>query len=174
MGRAALVLVAIERLLLVARRPLIWTLPVRTARAQSLVGHAAADRMSGAQALQDAAVARGFPRRNLKGYGAHAAARLARQGEGAGALRQRAQPAALAVKHFDLTDMAVGIRVELDSGLRRAAGSRAAGRDFDHAGRAADAERGAWRGAVLATRLATNAAVPTATLKVAALPAPPF
>ena len=146
MRRAALVLVAIERLLLVARRPLVWTLPVRTARAQSLDGHAAADRMSGAQALQDAAVARGFARRNLKGHGAHAAARLARQSEGAGALGQRAQPAALAVEHFDLADMAIGIRVELDPGLGRADGSRAAGRDFDHAGRAANAERGAWGG----------------------------
>jgi hypothetical protein len=87
MRRAALVLIAILRLLLMAaRRPLVRARPVRTARPQSLVGHAAADRVGGVQALQDTAVARRFARRNLKGHGAHAAARLARDGEGAGAL----------------------------------------------------------------------------------------
>ena len=178
MRRTALTLIAVLRLLLMAaRRPLIRPRPVRTARPQSLDGHAAADRVGGAQALQDAAVARRFVRRDLKGHGAHAAARLARDGEGAGALGQRAKPAALPVKHLDLTDMAVGIRIELDLGFGRT-GSCTAGRHFDHPGRAANAERRGRRGdlqsPVLATRLATNAAVPTATLKVAALPAPPF
>src|SRR5262245_11074258 len=90
MRRAALALIAILRLLLMAaRRPLVRPRPVRTARSQSLDGHATPDGVSCAQPLQDAAIARRFARRDLKGHGAHAAARLARQSEGAGALGHR-------------------------------------------------------------------------------------
>ena len=124
-----------------ARRPWIWPRPVRTAGPQSFGGHALADRVAGAQALQHATVARHFARRNLKRQGAHAAPRRAADGESAGAPVQRAEAAALAVEDLDLADMAVGIGIELDLGFGGRSGP-AARRHFDHTGRTANAERG--------------------------------
>ena len=145
--RATLPLISVEGLLLAARRPVVWSRPVRTADTQPLDGHAAADCVADTQPLQHAAVARRLARRNLKGHGADAPTGAARNSKGAGAPRQRAEPAALAVKDLDLSDMAVGIRIELDPRFGRTRGPRAAFfRHIDHAGRAADAERRTRRG----------------------------
>src|ERR1700676_5448876 len=131
------IMIAVERLLLASRLPVVGSRPITPARADPLDRHPPADSVGNEQSLQHPAVVRGFRRRDLERHGAKAAAGPARNGESAGALRQRAEPAALAVEDVDLPDMAVAIRIELDLRLA-ASGCRAAWRHVDHASRAAN------------------------------------
>ena len=92
--------------------------------------------------LQHAAVAGRLLRRNLIRHRGEAAAGARAERKGTHALCQRTEPAALAVEHFDLTDVTVGIRVEF-YGRRR---GPAALRHLDNAGGAANPERCLRRG----------------------------
>jgi hypothetical protein len=114
MLRSTWMLITIERLLLASRLPVVWSLAIGPTCAHPLDRHPPADIVRDEQSLQHAAVARHFGRWDLERHGAKAAAGAARNAESAGALRQRAEPTALAVKDLDLPDMAVAIRIELD------------------------------------------------------------
>ncbi|MGB6751272.1 MAG: hypothetical protein WBE71_01510 [Xanthobacteraceae bacterium] len=118
------------------RTLIILPLPVERMDLAALDRDLPADRVRRVEPLQDAAVARRLLRRNLIEHGHDAAVRARPQREAAGALRQGAEPPALPVEHFDASDMAVGVRIELDGRRPRAARRR----HFDDACGAANAE----------------------------------
>ena len=134
-------------------RPLVLTLLVLTLRVLALQVLALlppldrllpSDVVRGEQPLHHAAVARHLLRRDLDRHRGEPTAHTRPEREGAGALGEGAESRALPVEHLDASDAVVAIRIELDPRLGHAAG--AAVRHLDHAGRAADAERGGRRG----------------------------